>query len=93
MSCCVYEVQCQRGVLYVGTSHKPAERIARHFAGSGALATKLHKPIDAKVIAVLENEVEAKRVEGLLVRKYRSQKRHVYGGGFTQTIGRFVGVK
>ncbi|EGV37307.1 GIY-YIG nuclease family protein [Neisseria weaveri] len=47
---CVYLILCGNGSLYCGISNRPAERFASHAAGKGAKFTRMHKPVEMRLL-------------------------------------------
>lgn len=60
-----YVLLCEQGMIYVGRSVKPEERIIAHMDGCGAAWTKLYPPVD-----IIEMRKGGKYMEDMLVLEY-----------------------
>jgi len=51
----VYVLKLEDGCYYIGLSHDVNRRLSQHYGGTGALWTRLHKPIEIEKIYFLNH--------------------------------------
>jgi cellular nucleic acid-binding protein len=80
----LYILQLQSGKYYVGKSDDPDMRYLAHKNGSGAVWTKIHKPVKILEIRELKGEHDETNTTKDLMKKYGVD--NVRGGAYTQSV-------
>ena len=72
---CVYLLLCRGGALYCGISNHPEQRFVAHMAGKGARYTRMHKPIEMRLVYKQLFRVQATQIEPQIKKLNAAQKR------------------
>lgn len=71
----VYLLHCRNGALYSGITTNPRARFAAHLAGKGAKYTRMHPPLEMRIIAEHHSRSAASQAESALKKQSAAQKR------------------
>ena len=71
----VYLLHCRNGALYSGITTNPRARFAAHLAGKGAKYTRMHPPLEMRIIAEHHSRSAASQAEAALKKQSAAQKR------------------
>ena len=72
---CVYLILCANGALYCGISNHPEQRFVAHMAGKGARYTRMHKPIEMRLVYKQLFRAQATQIEKKIKKLNAAQKR------------------
>lgn len=81
-------LRCQHGKYYVGSTQNYANRIKRHFDGTGAQWTRRYPPIEVMHTRMCSNSVSAREEEDMEVKRLMGVHgiANVRGGSYCQLI-------
>lgn len=84
----VYVLRCQHEKYYVGSTQNYANRIKRHFEGSGAQWTRRYPPMEVAYTKMCSNPVSAREEEDMEVKRLMTIHGigNVRGGSYSQLI-------
>ncbi|MGV6987869.1 GIY-YIG nuclease family protein [Testudinibacter sp. P80/BLE/0925] len=75
---CVYFLLCQNNALYCGISNQPKVRFHVHLSGKGAKFTRMHPPLEMRLIYHGLSRADASRLEAKIKRLKTEQKRQLW---------------
>lgn len=75
---CVYFLLCENNALYCGISNQPKVRFQAHLSGKGAKFTRMHPPLEMRVIYHCLSRTDASRLEVKIKRLKTEQKRQLW---------------
>lgn len=73
---CVYLLLCNNQALYCGISNQPEQRFHLHQSGKGAKYTRMHAPIEMRIVADSMNKSTAASCEYTIKQENRQQKQN-----------------
>lgn len=74
----LYLLLCRNNALYSGITTNPPARFALHCAGKGAKYTRMHPPLEMRIVAVYDNRSAAGKAEVALKKMRAAQKRAMW---------------
>ncbi|TCV89134.1 GIY-YIG nuclease family protein [Testudinibacter aquarius] len=74
----VYLLHCSNQAFYCGISNQPEQRFKAHLAGKGAKFTRMHPPLEMRLVYQALSRAEASRLEAKIKRLSAAQKRSLW---------------
>lgn len=60
---CVYLILCRNGSFYCGITNRPQQRYTAHAEGKGARYTRMHKPLEMRLLYAAISRTQAAQIE------------------------------